>query len=235
MKSYRQATLRVQPLNLKFLTVTAISSSTARPPSADVPREALIGAVNETEEDDIRDALRDRNEEQRALEVPGPRLLKDTVAHRTTVDTDDTEELRALRADGTLVTETRRTRQQEQLGDQELPEDEAKSLASNESRSETKGGRERRARLEAEQRTELMAGGRRLATHTHSRTRTEEAEREGQPVMDENWDSLSVRMRRQRRLRHNGMSYETNHLPQLSIRLDRTMIGPRSPIIVLIV
>lgn len=29
-------------------------------------------------------------------------------------------------------------------------------------------------------------------------------EREGQPNMDDDWDSLSVRMRRQRRLRMNG-------------------------------
>lgn len=32
-------------------------------------------------------------------------------------------------------------------------------------------------------------------------------EREGQPKMDDNWDSLSVRMRRQRRLRLNGKSW----------------------------
>ncbi|KAJ2949070.1 hypothetical protein O0L34_g6008 [Tuta absoluta] len=64
------------------------------------------------------------------------------------------------------------------------------------------GGTERRERVEQERSTDLMAGGLRVATHLHSRTHTEQAEREGRPNMDEDWDSLSVRMRRQRRIRH---------------------------------
>ncbi|XP_041979041.1 serine/arginine repetitive matrix protein 2 isoform X2 [Aricia agestis] len=169
----------------------------------DTTHDALITAVNETSEDDIRDALRAQTEQQLALVPLGPVLVKDTIAFNTTVTTDDTEELRALRADGTLVTETRHTTEQEKLCDEQLPDDEAKSLPSDKSVVEEKSGRERRKRVELEKTTDLMAGGLRVATQIHSRTRTEEVEREGQPNMDEDWDSLSVRMRRQRRLRQN--------------------------------
>lgn len=50
----------------------------------------------------------------------------------------------------------------------------AKSLASNESLLEETGGTERRKRVDLEQSTDHMAGGLRVATQVHSRTRTEE-------------------------------------------------------------
>ncbi|XP_045497952.1 serine/arginine repetitive matrix protein 5 isoform X1 [Colias croceus] len=171
--------------------------------TGDTTHEALIAAVNETKEEDIRDALRNQTEQQLALVPRGPTLVKDTVAYNTTITTDDTEELRALRPDGTIVTETRHTKEQERVCDEELGREEAGSLKSDESLVEESGGKERRKRIEVERSTELMAGGLRVGTQVHSRTRTEEAEREGQPNMDDDWDSLSVRMRRQRRLRLN--------------------------------
>ncbi|CAH0715615.1 unnamed protein product, partial [Brenthis ino] len=167
----------------------------------DTTHDALIAAVNETSEDDIRDALKAQTEQQLALVPRGPTLVKDTVAYNTTITTDDTEELRALRPDGTIVTETRHTKEQERLCDEELSKEEAKSLASNESLVEETGGTERRKRVDLEHSTDHMAGGLRVATQVHSRTRTEEVEREGQPNMEDDWESLSVRMRRQRRLR----------------------------------
>ncbi|XP_068633306.1 serine/arginine repetitive matrix protein 1 isoform X2 [Battus philenor] len=171
----------------------------------DTTHDALIAAVNETPEEDIRDALKVQTEHQLALVPRGPELVKDTVAYNTTVKTDDTKELRALRPDGTIVTETRHTREEERLCDEELPKDEVRSIASNESLVEETGGTERRKRVDVERTTDLMAGGLRLATQVHARTRTEEVEREGQPNMDDDWDSLSVRMRRQRRLRINDL------------------------------
>ncbi|CAH2048579.1 unnamed protein product, partial [Iphiclides podalirius] len=167
----------------------------------DTTHDALITAVNETPEEDIRDALKVQTEHQLALMPRGPELIKDTVAYNTTIKTDDTKELRALRADGTIVTETSHTKEEERLCDEELPNEEARSVASNESIVKETGGTERRKRVDLERTTDLMAGGLRLATQLHSRTRTEEVEREGQPNMDDDWDSLSVRMRRQRRLR----------------------------------
>lgn len=50
----------------------------------------------------------------------------------------------------------------------------AKSLASNESLVEETGGTERRKRVDLEHSTDHMAGGLRVATQVHSRTRTEE-------------------------------------------------------------
>ncbi|XP_013164931.1 PREDICTED: serine/arginine repetitive matrix protein 2 isoform X2 [Papilio xuthus] len=169
----------------------------------DTTHDALIAAVNETPEEDIRDALKQQTEQQLALVPRGPELVKDTVAYNTTIKTDDTRELRALRPDGTLVTETQHTREEERLCDEDLPEQEAGGIASDESVVEERGGTERRRREDLERSTDLMAGGLRLATQVHSRTRTEEVEREGQPNMDDDWDSLSVRLRRQRRLRLN--------------------------------
>lgn len=52
--------------------------------------QALIAAVNETPEEDIRDALRSQTEHQLALVPRGPKLVKDTIAYNTTITTDDT-------------------------------------------------------------------------------------------------------------------------------------------------
>ncbi|KAG6443685.1 serine/arginine repetitive matrix protein 2 isoform X2 [Manduca sexta] len=168
----------------------------------DTTHEALIAAVNETKEEDIRDALKTQTEQQLALVPRGPTVVKDTVAYNTTINTDDTEELRALRPDGTIVTETRHTKEQERICDEELSKEEAKSLPSDKSIVEETGGTEKRKRVDLETSTDLMAGGLRVAHTVHSKNRIEEVEREGQPNMDDDWDSLSVRMRRQRRLRH---------------------------------
>lgn len=46
--------------------------------------------MNETSDDDIREALRTQTEHQLALVPRGPRVVKDTVAYKTTVDRDDT-------------------------------------------------------------------------------------------------------------------------------------------------
>ncbi|XP_045516410.1 serine/arginine repetitive matrix protein 1 isoform X1 [Pieris brassicae] len=171
--------------------------------TGDTTHEALIAAVNETKEEDIRDALKNQTEHQLALVPRGPTLVKDTVAYNTTITTDDTEELRALRPDGTILTERRHTKEQERICDEEINKDEVCSVKSDESLIKESGGKERRKCVETERSTDLMAGGLRVATQLQSRTRTEEAEREGQPIMDDEWDSLSVRMRRQRRLRLN--------------------------------
>lgn len=56
--------------------------------------QALIAAVNETEEEDIRDALKNQTEHQLALVPRGPTLVRDTVAYNTTITTDDTVSLR---------------------------------------------------------------------------------------------------------------------------------------------
>lgn len=52
--------------------------------------QALIAAVNETPEEDIRDALKSQTENQLALVPRGPKLVKDTIAYNTTITTDDT-------------------------------------------------------------------------------------------------------------------------------------------------
>ncbi|XP_013186916.1 serine/arginine repetitive matrix protein 1 isoform X2 [Amyelois transitella] len=202
--------------DLKVLTknvVERVKETEERFHRGDTTHDALIAAVNETPEEDIRDALKQQTEQQLAVVARGPRLVRDTVAYHTTIDTDDTEELRALRPDGTIVTETRHTKEQERLCDDELSKDEVKSLASDKSILEETGGRERRKRVDVERSTDLMAGGVRVATHLHSRTRTEEAEKEGKPNMDDDWDSLSIRMRRQRRLRLNDHDKDYSKRP----------------------
>lgn len=52
--------------------------------------QALIAAVNETAEEDIRDALKAQTDHHLALVPRGPKVVKDTVAYNTTVNTDDT-------------------------------------------------------------------------------------------------------------------------------------------------
>ncbi|KAJ2949068.1 hypothetical protein O0L34_g6008 [Tuta absoluta] len=141
----------------------------------DTTHDALIAAVSETKEDDIRDALKSQTEHQLALVPRGPKVVKDTIAYNTTINTDDTEELRALRPDGTIVTERRHTKEQERVCDEDLEDkEEARSLASDQSLVRETGGTERRERVEQERSTDLMAGGLRVATHLLSRTHTEQ-------------------------------------------------------------
>lgn len=52
--------------------------------------QALIAAVNETAEEDIRDALKAQTDHHLALVPRGPKVVRDTVAYNTTVNTDDT-------------------------------------------------------------------------------------------------------------------------------------------------
>lgn len=52
--------------------------------------QALIVAVNETAEEDIRDALKAQTDHQLALVPRGPKVVRDTVAYNTTINTDDT-------------------------------------------------------------------------------------------------------------------------------------------------
>lgn len=46
--------------------------------------------MNETAEEDIRDALKAQTDHHLALVPRGPQVVKDTVAYNTTVNTDDT-------------------------------------------------------------------------------------------------------------------------------------------------
>lgn len=52
--------------------------------------QALIAAVNETPEEDIRDALKVQTEHQLALVPRAPKVIRDTIAYNTTINTDDT-------------------------------------------------------------------------------------------------------------------------------------------------
>lgn len=49
-------------------------------------------------------------------------------------------------------------------------------------------------------------------------------EREGQPNMDDDWDSLSVRLRRQRRLRHNGKEENNVSQPRQQMALQMALL-----------
>lgn len=55
--------------------------------------QALIAAVTKTAEEDIRDALKTQTEHQLALVPREPKLVRDTVAYNTTINTDDTVRL----------------------------------------------------------------------------------------------------------------------------------------------
>lgn len=72
------------------------------------------------------------NEAQRQLQlVPhGPRVVKHTTNTQKTIDTEDTN-LRCLaQADGTLITETQKTTEHEELVDADLPDSDDHSTGS---------------------------------------------------------------------------------------------------------
>jgi hypothetical protein len=92
--------------------------------------QAYVSAVNSGSENVEKILL---SPEAKLQLVPsGPKLLKQSVNKRTTIDTEDTE-LKCIRqSDGTLVTEKKKTTEHEDIVDKDLPDGDDQSTGSRE-------------------------------------------------------------------------------------------------------
>jgi hypothetical protein len=92
--------------------------------------QAYLSAVNSGGENIEKILLSPESRKQ--LVALGPKLVKQTVDKRTTIDTEDTD-LKCIRqADGTLVTEKKKTTEHEDIVDRDLPDGDNQSAGSRE-------------------------------------------------------------------------------------------------------
>lgn len=92
--------------------------------------QAYVNAVNSGSENVEKILLSPKSKLQ--LVSTGPKLIKETVNKRTTIDTEDTE-LKCIRqSDGTLVTEKKKTTEHEDIVDKDLPDGDNQSTGSQE-------------------------------------------------------------------------------------------------------
>ncbi|XP_055609790.1 uncharacterized protein LOC129756785 isoform X2 [Uranotaenia lowii] len=196
----------------KECTVTA-----ERKHFGDFTDDAYLRAIN-SGVDDIRELL--LSEEARLeLEPSGPQLVSTSVKSRKVIDSEDTDIQLSARPDGTLVTEKVQTRQHEVIFDDDLPgEERANSqigtggatgidqVDNAERIIDQKTTSQRYFKQRDEQHVDLIgAGGQLLGNEMRYAAETTQMEKEGGgPRAADNllseWDSLSDRLRKARRL-----------------------------------
>ncbi|XP_052900896.1 uncharacterized protein LOC128307197 isoform X2 [Anopheles moucheti] len=92
----------------------------------DFTDDAYLRAIN-SGVDDIRELL--LSEKARTEQTPtGPQLVQQSISSRKVIDSEDTDIRQLAKPDGTLVTEKEQTRQHEELYDDELPETDEQRL-----------------------------------------------------------------------------------------------------------
>ncbi|XP_049838680.1 serine/arginine repetitive matrix protein 2 isoform X3 [Schistocerca gregaria] len=128
----------------------------------------------------------------------GPREVHRSVRAVRVTDTSDVLKQSARQPDGRLVTETRETREREEVRDDEAPDPEhAGGEEEKEVRHESS---QRHARLKDEHVVEYLADGVKIGEEMRYVSEEAEGSREGGAApADLEWDSLSTRVRRMRR------------------------------------
>ncbi|XP_052865104.1 uncharacterized protein LOC128271560 [Anopheles cruzii] len=180
----------------------------------DFTDEAYLGVVRSGVGGDIRELL--LSEKARAeLSPPSgqPQIVQHTVQTKKVIDREDTDIRQLVKPDGTLVTEKQQTRQHEEVHDDELPPDSAGAYpvpgsdqAHNDERLiEQKSSAQRYYKQRDEQHVDLLANGRVIGHEMRYAAEQTQLEKDGQtapgePGMLSDWDSLSDRLRKARRL-----------------------------------
>lgn len=154
----------------------------------------------------------------------GPRLIKNIVNKHKTVDSEDTELKFIRQADGTLVTEKKKTTEHDEVLDEDLPDaDDNQSTGSKEKilkhkvnvaerlgqkcnrliNSQCKISQESSQRFvkqRAEQEVEYVSDGKVIAKEMRYAAENDYMERDGTKEDEADWDSLSDRVKKSRRL-----------------------------------
>ncbi|XP_021694487.1 uncharacterized protein LOC110674718 isoform X2 [Aedes aegypti] len=203
----------------------------------DFTDDAYLRAIN-SGVDDIRELL--LSEESRLELVPsGPQLVSTSTKSRKVIDSEDTDVQLLARPDGTLVTEKTQTRQHEVLFDDDLPGDERLSTGIDQVDSaerivDQKASSQRYFKQRDEQHVDLIgANGEVLGNEMRYAAETTQMEKDGtrpENLISE-WDSLSDRLRKARRLgRHSTPKEAAITAPGLPPLVDRTDALSKKPL-----
>lgn len=172
----------------------------------DITDEGYLAAVRD--DADVRRALLSgkevvRNEAGQLVVVDprnsGPRLVHQSSKGRKVVDTENTHEISELQPDGRVVTEKRRTTEHEEVDEKEDPDD--GELEEDEKYRESK---QRFRKSKDQELVEYVADGVKIGEEMRYQCENVEGERFGDPAAlaaedQQEWDSLSTRIRRMRR------------------------------------
>ncbi|PNF16651.1 hypothetical protein B7P43_G06437 [Cryptotermes secundus] len=151
---------------------------------------------------DVREALRSASpqlDETKKVVSSTPKVVHQSSKSRKVVDTEDTEELSQVQGDGRLVTETRRTREHEEVRDKEEPDETGSHSEEEETRRESS---HRFVKSKDQDLVEYIADGVKIGEEMRYVAENLEGERHGDPADmadHQEWDSLSTRIRRMRR------------------------------------
>uniref|UniRef100_A0A182RPG9 Uncharacterized protein n=1 Tax=Anopheles funestus TaxID=62324 RepID=A0A182RPG9_ANOFN len=212
----------------------------------DFTDDAYLRAIN-SGVDDIRELL--LSEKARTEQTSsGPQLVQQSISSRKVIDSEDTDIRQLAKPDGTLVTEKEQTRQHEELYDDELPETDEQRLLpgydqvdSGERVIDQKSSAQRYYKQRDEQHVDLIGPNGEVIGH-EMRYAAEQTQMDKDGVdggrvgggetgggLLFDWDSLSDRLRKARRLGRQPkdlalVGQPTNNLtgvvPVLNDRLD---------------
>lgn len=203
----------------------------------DFTDDAYLRAIN-SGVDDIRELL--LTEEARLELAPsGPQLVSHSTKSRKVIDSEDTDIQLSAKPDGTLITEKTQTRQHEVLFDDDLPGDERLSTGIDQVDSaeriiDQKASSARYFKQRDEQHVDLIDANGQVVDH-EMRYSAENTQMEKDGNRPENllseWDSLSDRLRKARRLgRHSTPKEAIGVVTGLPPLVDRTDALTKRPL-----
>uniref|UniRef100_A0A2M4A1P8 Uncharacterized protein n=1 Tax=Anopheles triannulatus TaxID=58253 RepID=A0A2M4A1P8_9DIPT len=173
----------------------------------DFTDEAYLRAISSGVGDVRELLLSDRYRSE--LTSTGPQIVQHSINSRKVTDSEETNIRQLAKQDGTLVTEKQQTRQHEELYDDELPPDAPpvgydQVDSSGERLIEQKSSAQRYYKQRDEQHVDVVANGRVIGHEMRYAAEQTQLERDGgtagDPGMLSDWDSLSDRLRKARRL-----------------------------------
>ncbi|XP_049529714.1 uncharacterized protein LOC125948075 isoform X1 [Anopheles darlingi] len=175
----------------------------------DFTDEAYLRAISSGVGDVRELLLSDRCRSE--LSPTGPQIVQHSINSRKVTDSEETNIRQLAKQDGTLVTEKQQTRQHEELYDDEIPPDAPVQSpgydqvdSSGERLIEQKSAAQRYYKLRDEQHVDVVANGRVIGHEMRYAAEQTQLERDGgqtgDPGMLSDWDSLSDRLRKARRL-----------------------------------
>ncbi|XP_034239593.1 uncharacterized protein LOC117644338 isoform X3 [Thrips palmi] len=172
----------------------------------DITDEGYLAAVRDDK--DVRRALLSgkevvRGEDGQLVVVDprnsGPRLVHQSSKGRKVVDTENTHEISEVQPDGRVVTEKRRTTEHEEVDEKEDPDD-----GELEEEDKYRESKQRFRKSKDQELVEYLADGVKVGQEMRYQCENVEGERFGDPAAlavedQQEWDSLSTRIRRMRR------------------------------------
>nr|CAD7452996.1 unnamed protein product [Timema tahoe] len=144
---------------------------------------------------DVRELLLETKSGDELVTARGSsKVLHQSSKTHTTRDTEDSQKVSAVEPDGKIITETRTTKEHEEVHDEQLPDD-VDGVDEEETKKESS---HRFQKTKNEELVEYLADGVKIGEEMRYQAENMEGDRQGNPEMG-NWDSLSTRIRKMRR------------------------------------